>query len=191
MTMKKSIETKFIKGLFSITNRDAINYANAPLVVPPDLNRLPAPETNALVNSPAWPKDPEEVEQKKRAAAKKSATQPLGRKRTTALTPAELNVVGPKAAPAGAATPPVRGRGSRGPAHAAPNELGTKGSFLEQVCSGHLKPEVAKFEREPGAFRSDPAAARLPHAVGGASMASRRGRNRPSHSTLNKRGTGE
>ena len=45
-----TIETKFIKGLFGINNRDSINYRErAPLVVPPNLDRLPAPEKNALV----------------------------------------------------------------------------------------------------------------------------------------------
>ena len=69
----ETVETKFIKGLFGINNRNSINYRErAPLVVPPNLDRLPAPEANALVNSPAWPKDPEVVEAKKRAAAKKA-----------------------------------------------------------------------------------------------------------------------
>ena len=81
---EESIETKFIKGLFGINDRDSINYRERPpLVVPPNLGRLPAPESNTLVNSPAWPKDPEIVERKKRAAAKK--TQRAGApKKTTA-----------------------------------------------------------------------------------------------------------
>ena len=52
---EESIETKFIKGLFGISDRDSINYRERPpLVVPPNLGRLPQPEANAVVNTPSW-----------------------------------------------------------------------------------------------------------------------------------------
>lgn len=147
----ESIETKFIKGLLGINNRDSIDYRErAPLVVPPNLNRLPAPETNALVNSPAWPKNPEEVERKKRAAAQKTQRRRSVEEDNRALTPAELNVVGPKAGAGRAPTPTgPQDAETEGWRMLRPNELGTKGSLLGGLFKDTSKPEVAQFDREP------------------------------------------
>lgn len=148
---EESIETKFIKGLLGINNRDAINYRErAPLVVPPDLNRLPAPETNALVNSASWPKNPEEVERKKRAAAQKNTRRRSVEDDNRALTPAELNVVGPKAGAGRAPTPTgPQDAETEGWRMMRPNELGTKGNLLGGLFKDTSKPEVATFDREP------------------------------------------
>jgi hypothetical protein len=148
---EESIETKFIKGLFGISNRDSINYRErAPLVVPPNLNRLPAPEANALVNSPAWPKDPEVVERKKRAAVAKNTPRRSVEEDNRALTPAELNVVGPKAGTGQIPTPTgPQDAQTEGWRMMRPNELGTKGSILGGLFKDTSKPEVATFDREP------------------------------------------
>ncbi len=79
---ENTIETKFIKGLFGINDKDNINYRERPpLVVPPNTAALPAPETSAVNNTPAWPKDPEVVERAKRQKANKNRSGgPLKRK---------------------------------------------------------------------------------------------------------------
>lgn len=152
---EESIETKFIKGLFGISNRDSINYRErAPLVVPPNLNNLPAPETNAVVNSPAWPKDPEVVEQKKRAAAKKNQRRATAEEDNRALTPAELNVVGPKAGAGRIPTPTgPQDAEAAGRRLLTPDELGSKGGFFSKLFKDTSKSEVAQFGGEP--TRSD------------------------------------
>lgn len=190
----ESIETKFIKGLFGISNRDSINYRErAPLVVPPNLDRLPAPEANALVNSPAWPKDPEVVEQKKRAAAKKAQRRSSPEEDNRALSPAELNVVGPKAGAGRIANP-------TGPADATtdgwrmlkPDELGTKGGFFSKLFKDTSKSEVAQFGGEPS--RSDltqpPPGYQTPSAAQPYGITPRQEQAKP-YDIINKRGTGD
>ncbi len=190
----ESIETKFIKGLFGISNRDSINYRErAPLVVPPNLERLPAPEANALVNSPAWPKDPEVIEQKKRAAAKKNQRRPSAEEDNRALTPAELNVVGPKAGAGRVANPTgPQDAEAEGRRMLRPDELGTKGGFFSNLFKDTSKSEVAKFAGEPS--RSDltqpPAGYQTPSAAQPYGLTPRQEKPQP-YDIINKRGTGE
>ncbi len=189
----ETVETKFIKGLFGINNRDSINYRErAPLVVPPNLDRLPAPEANALVNSPAWPKDPEVVEAKKRAAAKKAQRRSSPEEDNRALTPAELNVVGPKAG-AGRTPNPT------GPADATtdgwrmlkPDELGTKGGLFSKLFKDTSKPDVVQFKGEPA--RSDltepPPGYRTPSAAQPYGLTPRQEKAKPYD--LSRRGEGD
>ncbi len=66
-----TIETKFIKGLFGINDKDKIDYRERPpLVVPPNAGVCRHPRSrSAGEQSPAWPKNPEEVEREKRQKA--------------------------------------------------------------------------------------------------------------------------
>ena len=97
---EESIETKFIKGLFGINDRDSINYRERPpLVVPPNLEPLPQPEANAVTNTPSWPKDPEARRtQEARPSLKKTPRRKTSEDDDRALTPAELDAHGRKAA---------------------------------------------------------------------------------------------
>ncbi len=148
---EESIETKFIKTLLGIGNQDSIDYRERPpLVVPPNLNRLPTPEANALVNSPAWPKDPEVVERKRRKEAAKTQRRKSFEEEARALTPAELDVVG--RARAGSQRPNPTGpqdAETDGARMLRPSELGSKGNFLADLFKDTSKPETATFTKEP------------------------------------------
>lgn len=152
---EESIETKFIKGLFGISNRDSIDYRERPpLVVPPNLNNLPRPETSAFVNSPAWPKDPELVERKKRQQAQKNQRRKTVEEDNRALTPAELDVAG-RAKPGSSAPSPTGPQDTvtDGWRRLTPGELGYKGGLFSKLFSDNSKPEQATFSGEP--TRSD------------------------------------
>jgi hypothetical protein len=150
-----TLETKFIKKLFGINERDAINYRERPpLVVPPNLGRLPQPEANAAVNTPSWPKDPEVIERKKRAEAAKNQRRRTSEEDDRALTPAELDVFGRK--PAGSTVLNPTGpqdAESEGQRAQRPSELGYKGGLFGSLFKDNTKPEVATFKGEPA--RSD------------------------------------
>jgi hypothetical protein len=147
---EESIETKFIKGLFGISDKDSINYRERPpLVVPPNLGRLPAPETNAALNSPAWPKDPEAVERKKRAQVKKSQRPRTDFDDDRPLTPGEL-AAGRKSGGGTLPTPTgPQDLGSQSDHAQRPSELGYKGGLFNSLFKDTSKPEVATFAGEP------------------------------------------
>jgi hypothetical protein len=187
-----SIETKFIKGLFGISDRDSINYRERPpLVVPPNLSRLPQPEANSVANTPAWPKDPEIVERKKRAAVRKNSPRRSSEEDDRPLTPAELDV-GRKAG-AGRVTNPSGPQDAEadGQRAVSPRELGYKGGLLNSLFKDNTKPEVATFKGEP--TRSDltqpPPGYRTPSASHPYGITPRQERAKPLD--LSKRGTGE
>jgi hypothetical protein len=188
---EESIETKFFKALFGINERDSINYRERPpLVVPPNLGRLPAPETNAAVTSPAWPKDPEIVERKKRAAARKNAPRRSSEEDDRPLTPAELEM-GRKA---GAGRPNNTGPqdiGSQSDRAQLPSELGYKGGLFNSLFKDNSKPEVATFSQEP--TRSDltqpPPGYQTPSAAHPYGLTPRQEKGKPYD--LSRRGTGE
>jgi len=148
---EESVETKFIKGLFGISNRDSIDYKERPpLVVPPNLGNLPRPEDNAAVNSPAWPKNPEDVERKKRAAAKKNQRQRNVEDDYRPLTPAELEVG--RRAGAGRVENPTGPQDAEaaGRRMMRPDELGTSGNIFSKIFKDNTKlNETAKFQGEP------------------------------------------
>lgn len=147
---EESIETKFIKGLFGISDKDSINYRERPpLVVPPNLGRLPAPEANAAVKSSAWPKDPEAVERKKRAQVKKNTRPSNDGDDDRPLTPGEL-AAGRKAG--GSVTTTATGPqdlGTQSDRAQRPSELGYKGGLFNSLFKDNSKPEVANFGGEP------------------------------------------
>lgn len=146
-----TIETKFIKGLLGINDKDKIDYRERPpLVVPPSIGTLPAPETSAVNNTPAWPKDPEIVERTKRQKANKTQKRRTPEEEARALTPAELDAPG-RAARGSSQANPTGPQDSEGPDARAlrPNELGAKGSLLGKLFSDNTKPESATFTKEP------------------------------------------
>lgn len=147
---EESIETKFFKALFGINDRDSINYRERPpLVVPPNLSRLPTPETNSVANSPSWPKDPEIVERKKRQQARKNTPRRAAEEDDRPLTPAELEA-GRKAGAGRVPTPTgPQDIGSQSDRPQTPGELGYKGGLFQSLFKDKSKPEVATFSREP------------------------------------------
>ena len=148
---EESVETKFMKSLLGISNRDSIDYKERPpLVVPPNLNNLPRPEANAAINSPSWPKNPEDVERKKRAAVKQTQRRRAAEDDDRALTPAELEM-GRKAG-AGRVANPTGPQDSEAEGRRAvrPDELGTSGNLFSKFFKDNTKlNETAKFQGEP------------------------------------------
>jgi hypothetical protein len=166
---EESTETKFIKKFFGINNRDSIDYKERPpLVVPPNLNNLPRPEANQIVNSPAWPKDPEEVERKKRQQAAKTRRRTTPEEEGRALTPAELDVVGRKTG-AGRVENPTGPQDAEadGRRMMRPDELGTKGNIFTRLFRDNSKSEVVEFKGEPsrGSLTEPPPGYRTPSAA--------------------------
>ena len=146
-----SIETKFIKKLFGINDGASIEYKERPpLVVPPNLNSLPKPEANAVATAPNWPKNPEDVERKKRAAAQKNQRRKTPEEEARPLTPAELDI-GRKAGAGRIATPTgPQDQESDSRRILRPDELGTKPGFFSSFFKDNSKiNETGKFESEP------------------------------------------
>jgi microcompartment protein CcmK/EutM len=142
---EEPVETRILKAILGINDGDAIDYRErAPLVVPPSMNLVP-PE-QAKIDNPAWPKDADVQEKKKKKAAAKNANQDpeIAARR---LSPAELD----------------RGRLSRpgsrdnvpenpeleGQRPLRPGELGYKGGLLGALFKDNSKPETAVFTGEP------------------------------------------
>lgn len=189
---EESIETKFFKALFGISDRDSINYRERPpLVVPPNLDRLPAPETNAVVNSPAWPKDPELVERKKRTAARKNAPRRSSEEDDRPLSPAELEMG--RRAGAGRVTNPSGPQDAEADGQRAfrPGELGYKGGLFNSLFKDNSKPEVATFKGEPprGDLTQPPPGYQTPSPNHPYGVTPRKEQAKPLN--LDKRGTGE
>lgn len=186
---EESAETKFIKKFFGINNRDSIDYKERPpLVVPPNLNNLPRPEANQVANSPAWPKDPEEVERKKRQQAAKNRRRTTPEEEGRALTPAELEV-GRKAG-AGRVETPTGPQDPEGWRMMRPDELGTKGSIFSRMFRDNSKPEVVEFKGEPsrGSLTEPPPGYRTPSAAQPYGITPRQEKAKPFD--LSKRGEG-
>ncbi|MFZ5690407.1 MAG: hypothetical protein ACOY5F_04055 [Pseudomonadota bacterium] len=190
---EESFETKFIKKLFGINDRDSINYRERPpLVVPPNLGQLPKPETgNVAATSPAWPKDPEVVERKKRAAARRNAPRRSSEEDDRPLTPAELEM-GRKAGAGRIANPTgPQDAESDGQRPVKPSELGYKGGLLGALFKDNTKPEVATFKSEP--VRTDltmpPPGYQTPSAAHPYGLTPRQERAKPVD--LSNRGTGD
>lgn len=189
---EESIETKAIKKFFGINNRDSIDYRErSPLVVPPNVNNLPPPQANQVVNSPAWPKDPEEVERKKRQQAAKNKRRTTVEEEGRALTPAELDGPGRKAG-AGRVTNPTGPQDAEadGRRMMRPEELGTQGNIFTKLFKDNTKPEVAEFRGEPtrGNLTEPPVGYRTPSAAFPYGITPRQEKAKPFD--LSKRGEG-
>ena len=191
---EESIETKFIKSLFGISDGGSINYRERPpLVVPPNLGQLPQPEANAIANTAAWPKDPELVERKKRAAVKKNQRRRSSEEDDRALSPAELDVYGRKAAGSTVLNPTgPQDAEADGQRRKTPSELGYKGGLLGGLFKDNSKPEVATFTNEPtrNELTQPPPGYRTPSASHPYGITPRQEKGKP-YDSLNKRGTGE
>jgi hypothetical protein len=186
-----SLETKFIKQLFGISDRDSINYRERPpLVVPPNLGRLPQPEAgNVATTTPAWPKDPETVERKKRAAVKKNTPRRTSEDDDRPLSPAELEL-GRKAGAGRIAMPTgPQDAESEGQRMQRPGELGYKGGLLGGLFKDNTKPDVATFAGEPtrSNLTMPPPGYQTPSASHPYGLTPRQERAKPFD--LNKRGT--
>ena len=94
----KTFEEKIIEGIMAgiggtnMENRGIDYRERSPLVVPPSLDLPPPASTQAEVNVPNWPKDPDEARRKKAIAARKKDTAKTPWEAGRVLTPAELNV---------------------------------------------------------------------------------------------------
>ncbi len=191
---EESVETKIIKSIFGINDRDSINYRERPpLVVPPNLGQLPRPEANAIANTPSWPKDPEIVERKKAAAAKKNQKRRSSEEDDRALSPAELDAYGRK--PTGSTVlnptgPQDAESDSQRPQR--PSELGYKGGLFGGLFKDNTKSEVATFTKEPARneLTQPPPGYRTPSTAQPYGLTPRQERPKP-YDYANKRGTGE
>ena len=146
----KTFEEKIIEGIMAGiggTNMDnrGIDYRErSPLVVPPKLDLPPPVSAKSEVNSPNWPKDPDEARRKAEIKArKKSKPDPIEASRI--LTPAELNV-GKTAAPTRTDNEPVQPGVSNEPM-LSPSQLGFDGRFSNLF--GGNKSESTQFKGEP------------------------------------------
>jgi hypothetical protein len=146
---EEPIETRIMKSIFGINDKDSIDYRERPpLVVPPSMNLTP-PE-QAKVNHPAWPKDADLVEKKKRkaAAAKRPNRDPELDARP--LSPAELNPGGAVARRGAGADPNASADPElEGQRKLKPGELGYKGGLIESIFRDTRKAESAVFTGEP------------------------------------------
>ena len=146
-----SFETKIIKGILGINDKDKIDYRERPpLVVPPNVGNLPAPEQQSAVNSPAWPKNPEVVDREKRQKANRNQKRRTPEEEARALTPAELDAPG-RAARGSSRPNPTGPQDSEGADNRAlrPSELGYKGGLLGNLFKDNTKAESATFSQEP------------------------------------------
>jgi hypothetical protein len=151
----RTFEEKIIGNLMSgigatnMENRGIDYRERSPLVVPPTLDLPPPASTQAEVNVPNWPKDPDEARRKKAIAARKKDTAKTPWEAGRVLTPAELNV---------AKTAPGTSGGTRDSDSAAPgqspsanllspSQLGYNGG-LWGMFHGNTS-EEAKFTGEP------------------------------------------
>jgi hypothetical protein len=190
---EESLESKFFKKLFGINDRDSINYRERPpLVVPPNLGRLPQPENgNVATTSPAWPKDPEIVERKKRAAITRNTPRRTSEDDDRPLTPAELEK-GRKAGAGRVANPAgPQDAEADGARRVAPSELGYKGGLFGSLFKDNSKPEVATFSNEPS--RTDltqpPPGYQTPSGAQPYGLTSRQEKGKPLD--ISNRGTGD
>jgi len=188
-----SFETKIIKGLLGINDKDSIDYRERPpLVVPPNLGNLPQPETNSVANSPAWPKDPEVVERKKRQQANRNQRRKTVEEEARALTPAELDAPG-RAARGSSRPNPTGPQDPDNDSSRAlrPSELGTKGGLFGKLFQDNTKPEVATFEKEPtrSSLTEPPPGYRTPSSSQPYGLTPRQEKSKP-YDWINNFGTG-
>jgi hypothetical protein len=148
---EKTFEEKIIEGIMAGiggTNMDnrGIDYRErSPLVVPPKLDLPPPVSAKSEVNSPNWPKDPDEARRKAEIKArKKSKPDPIEASRI--LTPSELNAAR-TAPPTRTDNDPVQPGNSFSNPILSPSQLGFDGRFSSLF--GGNKSESVPFKGEP------------------------------------------
>jgi hypothetical protein len=150
----KTFEEKIIGNLMAgigatnMENRGIDYRERSPLVVPPKLDLPPPASTQAEVNVPNWPKDPDEARRKKAIAARKKEKPKDIYQTGMALKPDELNV---------ARTAPGTSGGTRDSESAnpgsgsfnslSPSQLGYNGGLLGMFHGNSA--ESAPFTGEP------------------------------------------
>jgi hypothetical protein len=157
------IMRKVLQGIGLRRDGAAIDYRErSPLVVPPSRD-LPAPDTNAAPNNPAWPVDPDIKRRKEEAAARRKpgrAKESFIEDDARPLTPAELaKGRNPRGAKEGYSTDPNSEARPYSPA-----ALGAKSVFSWDGLFGSNKEESAPFTGEParGSLTQPPAGYQTP-----------------------------
>lgn len=145
MTFEQKLIHQFMTGLGATNGRGNSNIKyreRSPLVLPPSAN-LPTPQPAARNAAPAnWPKDPEEVERRALASAKRQSPEEASRP----LMPSEL-AKGRTGARRGVEQNPQPGAENPGRA-LKPNELGYRGGLFGSILTPQ-KEEAAPFTGEP------------------------------------------
>lgn len=149
-SFEERVMRNILSGMGVNTGKGRIEYRErSPLVIPPSMD-LPPPDTTKLSSNPAWPKDPEIAERKKKAASKRQRPQAISELGDPGrpLTPSEMKQGG--LAGAGQVSVPAEtgpltdldiGRPLR------PSELGYKGGVFRSLFK--YKEEEVKFTGEP------------------------------------------
>jgi hypothetical protein len=139
------IETRIMKAILGINDQDSIDYRERPpLVVPPSMNLVP-PE-QAKVDNPAWPKDADVQERKKRKAAQRGPRKSF-EEEGRPLTPAELEV-GRRAGAGRVSNPRPGDPASESGRPMLPSELGQTKGILGALFDKREKEERAVFTGE-------------------------------------------
>lgn len=145
-------EEKLLKNLLG-QDKPPIEYRErSPLVVPPGRD-LPPPENTNAVPNPAWPKDADLIQAKK----KKKRPDPRDLDPRTrfdsgrALSPAELDRGNPKISGTGGLGAPSSPQNQDAASGRVlkPDELGYKGGLFGSLFSGKDKEEAVPFPGEP------------------------------------------
>ena len=145
------LDTKIFRNIMSSLGLKSaddpqINY----LVIPSDRSLPPPQTTDAAINNPAWPKDPDVARAKLQAAHERDRdvtaemehdSNPL---RPDELTPGRKN--SSRVRHVNAANPSVGGDGTE---RLRPSELGYKGGLFKKMFGGGDDQEAAKFTGEP------------------------------------------
>jgi hypothetical protein len=149
------LDTKIFRSIMSslgLQRADdaGIDYQERPpLVIPPDRSLPPPQKTDAVVNNPAWPKDPDVARAKleKKRQGELSTTDQMEHE-ATPLRPEELTP-GAKTASRvrhpNATNPSI---GSDGTERLTPSELGYKGGLFD-LMFGRKDKDNVKFTGEP------------------------------------------
>jgi hypothetical protein len=150
----KTFEEKIIGNLMAgigatnMENRGIDYRERSPLVVPPNLDLPPPASTQAEVNVPNWPKDPDEARRKKAIAARKKERTKDIYESGMPLKPSELNVA--RTAPSvsgGTRDSESANPGSGSFNSLSPSQLGYSGGLMGMFHGNSA--ESAPFKGEP------------------------------------------
>ena len=125
----------------------SINYRErSPLVIPSNVDALPAPEAKHAPLAPNWPKDPDEIARKEAIEANRKPL-PDPREAARPLTPSELNVKPSRKRRTLADTGPDESRGYNN--HLlSPSQLGFSNGMFSKMFGGTAV-ETKPFKGEP------------------------------------------